>query len=178
MYLLRNYITQIHHPTHPIKMRIRSNARTQTSGSLLAGMVGRHQRLARENSPTSQKKPSFPGSIARSRDKSTRGHRSLHHRKSDMCDRPEQRWLDRCLSSAPHPVDFDFIETIGWHLHRRAESRGFEGIVDVSGIAAGDVDNDGDTDVFLVPRIGPRYYFFITMAPATSRNRRSVVERI
>ncbi len=81
---------------------------------------------------------------------------------SPMCatDLNDDGWTDLLLCSTPGRLRLYFNNGDGT-FKEEAESRGFEGIIDISGIAAGDIDNDGDTDVFLVPRIGPRYYLFI-----------------
>jgi hypothetical protein len=39
--------------------------------------------------------------------------------------------------------------------------RGFGNAVDIGGIAAGDLSNNGRTDVILVPRSGPRYFLYV-----------------
>lgn len=81
---------------------------------------------------------------------------------SPMCavDIDNDSWTDLLVCPTPGRVRV-FLNNRDGTFREEAESRGFEGMVDVSGIAAGDIDNDGDPDVFMVPRTGPQYFLFI-----------------
>lgn len=46
-------------------------------------------------------------------------------------------------------------------FNEEASARGLGNIQDVGGFGVGDFDNDGDQDIFVAPRMGYRYYFFI-----------------
>ena len=81
---------------------------------------------------------------------------------SPICaaDLDRDGWTDLLLCSNPGRLQV-FINNRDGTFREEGIARGFGEAFDISGIAAGDFSNSGRTDVFLVPRIGPRYFLYV-----------------
>lgn len=69
-------------------------------------------------------------------------------------------WTDLILSQNPRRC-LVFMNNRDGTFREEGVLRGFESAVDIGGIAAGDFTNSGRTDVFMVPRNGPRYFLYV-----------------
>lgn len=69
-------------------------------------------------------------------------------------------WTDLIVSQNPRRC-LVFMNNRDGTFREEGVLRGFESAVDIGGIAAGDFTNSGRTDVFMVPRNGPRYFLYI-----------------
>ncbi|BET68548.1 hypothetical protein ASA1KI_34660 [Opitutales bacterium ASA1] len=69
-------------------------------------------------------------------------------------------WTDLVLSPTPGRLRV-FMNNRDGTFREEGVERGFGEMFDIAGIAAGDFSNSGRTDVFLVPRTGPRYFLFV-----------------
>ena len=69
-------------------------------------------------------------------------------------------WTDLLLSPTPGRLRV-FMNNRDGTFREEGAARGLGEAVDIGGIAAGDFSNSGRTDVFLVPRTGSRYYFYV-----------------
>ena len=69
-------------------------------------------------------------------------------------------WTDLILSQNPRRC-LVFMNNRDGTFREEGVLRGFESAIDIGGIAAGDFTNSGRTDVFMVPRNGPRYFLYV-----------------
>lgn len=69
-------------------------------------------------------------------------------------------WTDLILAQNPRRC-LVFMNNRNGTFREEGVARGFETAVDIGGVVAGDFSNTGRTDVFMVPRNGPRYQLFV-----------------
>lgn len=69
-------------------------------------------------------------------------------------------WTDLIVTRTGAPC-LVFMSNRDGTFREEAASRGLATVSDIGGIGAGDLDNDGDTDLFMVPVSGLRYFLFI-----------------
>ena len=75
------------------------------------------------------------------------------------CDLDGDGWTD-LIATRPGAACLVFMNNRDGTFREEAAARGLGAVTDIGGIAAGDLDNDGDTDLFMVPVSGPRYFLF------------------
>lgn len=82
-------------------------------------------------------------------------------------------WTDLIFARPGAPVVVFMNNRDG--TFREDHTRGLDAAGEVGGWAAGDLDNDGDVDLFMVPLSGPRYFLFLN--DGSGRFREAAVER-
>lgn len=90
------------------------------------------------------------------------------------CDVDGDGWTDLIVARTGAPC-LVFRNNRDGTFSEQAAARGLDGVSDVGGIAAGDLDNDGDTDVVMSPISGARYFLFLN--DGTGHFREAAVER-
>jgi hypothetical protein len=93
---------------------------------------------------------------------------------SCACDLDGDGWTDLIVTRTGAPC-LVFINNRDGTFREEAALRGLDTVADIGGLAAGDFDNDGHTDVFMAPASGPRYFLF--MNDGTGHFREVAVER-
>ena len=83
-------------------------------------------------------------------------------------------WTDLVVARAGAPC-LVFMNNRDGTFREDSAGRGLDAASDVGGIGAGDIDNDGDVDLFLTPISGSRYFLFLN--DGTGRFREVAVER-
>lgn len=76
------------------------------------------------------------------------------------CDLDGDGWTDLVVARTGAPC-LVFINNRDGTFREEAAGRGLDGVSDIGGIAAGDLDNDGDTDLVMSPVAGARYFLFL-----------------
>jgi hypothetical protein len=90
------------------------------------------------------------------------------------CDLDGDGWTDLIVARTGAPC-LVFMNNRNGTFSEQAAARGLDGVSDIGGIAAGDLDNDGDTDVVMSPVGGPRYFLFLN--DGSGHFREAAVER-
>lgn len=75
-------------------------------------------------------------------------------------DLNQDGWTDLILARLPGALQM-FINQGDGTFQDQAVQMGFGDVADINGIAVGDLNHSGHPDVFLVPRLGERYFLFI-----------------
>jgi hypothetical protein len=83
-------------------------------------------------------------------------------------------WTDLVVARAGAPC-LVFMNNRDGTFREDSAGRGLEAASDVGGIGAGDIDNDGDADLFMTPISGSRYFLFLN--DGAGRFREVAVER-
>lgn len=76
-----------------------------------------------------------------------------------LADLDRDGWTDVLTCPTPERLQV-FMNNRDGTFREEGVVRGFGNAIDIAGIAAGDFTNSGKTDIFLVPRIGSRYYLY------------------
>ncbi|MBI2513594.1 MAG: VCBS repeat-containing protein [Opitutae bacterium] len=90
------------------------------------------------------------------------------------CDLDGDGWTDLIVARTGAPC-LVFLNNRNGTFGEQAAARGLDGVSDIGGIAAGDLDNDGDTDLVMSPVGGARYFLFLN--DGTGHFREAAVER-
>ncbi len=77
-----------------------------------------------------------------------------------LADLDNDGWTDVITCPTPERLRV-FMNNGDGTFSEQGIERGLGEAVDIAGIAAGDFTNSGKTDLFLVPRIGPRYFLYV-----------------